>query len=683
MYSHDCHMFMQRLLPLAIRGFVPNMVYEAITKLCMFFRVLCSKTLHMEELYNMKHNISQTICKLEKIFPPSFFDSMEHLIIHLADEAILGGLVQYRWMYQYESIRNTFSIISKYRKLGIIKRRIRNKARVTMDSTDGSAKHLEPLANGPSQDARSYNDYFVNGYNFHTQEYGKGRETNNYRLCMRGEMYNGEESDYYGLLDEILEIDYYGIGRSTAVLFKCTWFDNIHVTKETKDIWAVVKKKPRGVYEVTEAETEVALDGNTEANGFFHLDEWFKLPNEVNVSERLTLASNRTNFEQISSNESQGSEAENQEDDTDEEEISSNESKYPPSGGRPSSLPEPSSLPRIPLTGGSVAGARSLPLSDLSGLPRSGFVLRARSSPLPNPSYLPHNIFTDGSVSGDRSSPDLSGLQHNPFLVGSTPRARSSPDPNGLPRIPLSGGLSRISVRTARPRFSGSSSMGAINTHMGLNDAIANTGVVQNVGNGIAYGYEMTGNNEELASDFFYNGPEHEHEPEHRHEFVHEPESPMVQMPHYLGTHGGSNDTDSNGSHRPFITRKGQVWETKYSSGDLKDILTQYWRDPNEEGRIHEDINDNFEILANYNPAEIHRDVWRRLCRKELTGEDPSFIDLYYKTHLIVELKKIYFGGDKEAPMAFVNETSRRKISSKEVPNMDEKNMLILRLPRP
>ncbi|CAI9275712.1 unnamed protein product [Lactuca saligna] len=76
------------------------------------------------------------------------------------------------------------------------------------------------------------------------------------------------------------------------------------------------------------------------------------------------------------------------------------------------------------------------------------------------------------------------------------------------------------------------------------------------------------------------------------------------------------------------------------------------------------EINDNFEIPANYNFAEIHRDVWRRLCRKELTGEDPSFIDLYYKTHFIAESKKIYFGGDKEAPVDFVNETSRVAIES-------------------
>jgi len=39
---------------------------------------------------------------LEKIFPPSFFDVMEHLPIHLPDEAILGGPVQFRWMYPFE-----------------------------------------------------------------------------------------------------------------------------------------------------------------------------------------------------------------------------------------------------------------------------------------------------------------------------------------------------------------------------------------------------------------------------------------------------------------------------------------------------------------------------------------------------------------------------------------------------
>lgn len=93
-------------------------------------------------------------------------------------------------------------------------------------SSDGSAKHLQVLATKPSPDALSYKGYFVNGYRFHTQKHGEGRATNNFGVCVRGEAYNAEESDYYGLLDEILEIKYYGIGHSTVVLFRCTWFDN-------------------------------------------------------------------------------------------------------------------------------------------------------------------------------------------------------------------------------------------------------------------------------------------------------------------------------------------------------------------------------------------------------------------------------------------------------------------------
>jgi hypothetical protein len=38
------------------------------------------------------------------IFPPSFFDSMEHLHMHLPYEVKVGGPVQYRWMYPFERL---------------------------------------------------------------------------------------------------------------------------------------------------------------------------------------------------------------------------------------------------------------------------------------------------------------------------------------------------------------------------------------------------------------------------------------------------------------------------------------------------------------------------------------------------------------------------------------------------
>lgn len=39
---------------------------------------------------------------LERFFPPSFFDVMVHLPIHLAQEALIGGPVHFRWMYPFE-----------------------------------------------------------------------------------------------------------------------------------------------------------------------------------------------------------------------------------------------------------------------------------------------------------------------------------------------------------------------------------------------------------------------------------------------------------------------------------------------------------------------------------------------------------------------------------------------------
>ena len=43
-----------------------------------------------------------TLCELEKIFPPSFFDVMIHLMVHLVRELRLCGPVFYRWMFPFE-----------------------------------------------------------------------------------------------------------------------------------------------------------------------------------------------------------------------------------------------------------------------------------------------------------------------------------------------------------------------------------------------------------------------------------------------------------------------------------------------------------------------------------------------------------------------------------------------------
>ncbi|XP_010451681.1 PREDICTED: uncharacterized protein LOC109125055 [Camelina sativa] len=102
MKSHDCHVFMERLLPFIFAELLHKNVHLALSGVGAFFRDLCSRTLHTSRLQILKQNIVLILCNLEKIFPPSFFDVMEHLPIHLPYEAELGGPVQYRWMYPFE-----------------------------------------------------------------------------------------------------------------------------------------------------------------------------------------------------------------------------------------------------------------------------------------------------------------------------------------------------------------------------------------------------------------------------------------------------------------------------------------------------------------------------------------------------------------------------------------------------
>ena len=77
-------------------------VSNALIKLSNFLKELCSKVLQLEDLEHMEHKISIILCKLERIFPPAFFDVMVHLPIHLPWEAKVASPVQYRWMYPIE-----------------------------------------------------------------------------------------------------------------------------------------------------------------------------------------------------------------------------------------------------------------------------------------------------------------------------------------------------------------------------------------------------------------------------------------------------------------------------------------------------------------------------------------------------------------------------------------------------
>jgi len=106
--SHDCHVLMQDLILVAIRGILPKSVRQVITRLCLFFNVICRKVIDPTRLDDLENEAIILFCQLEMYFPPSFFDIMVYLIVHLVKEIRLCGSVFLRWMYPIERCMKIF-----------------------------------------------------------------------------------------------------------------------------------------------------------------------------------------------------------------------------------------------------------------------------------------------------------------------------------------------------------------------------------------------------------------------------------------------------------------------------------------------------------------------------------------------------------------------------------------------
>ncbi|KAI5350066.1 hypothetical protein L3X38_002957 [Prunus dulcis] len=93
---------MQQLLPVAIRYVSEKLARYAKTRLCFFFNAICAKMVDISKLDKLEEDVVLTLCLLEKYFPPSFFDIMVHLVVHLVREVHLCGPIYFRWMYRFE-----------------------------------------------------------------------------------------------------------------------------------------------------------------------------------------------------------------------------------------------------------------------------------------------------------------------------------------------------------------------------------------------------------------------------------------------------------------------------------------------------------------------------------------------------------------------------------------------------
>ena len=86
-------------------------------------------------------------------------------------------------------------------------------------------QNLHHLAWGPKRKVNSWPVYFVNGCKFHTKKWSIDRKTINYGVCVKGDDHGNEKNYYYGIIKEIVQLEYLGEPSKQIVLFNCEWFD--------------------------------------------------------------------------------------------------------------------------------------------------------------------------------------------------------------------------------------------------------------------------------------------------------------------------------------------------------------------------------------------------------------------------------------------------------------------------
>ena len=114
--SHDYHCLIQQIIPVVSRTLLQPLQRTALIRLGKCLSRICARVVKKTELAALRVYVAETLCFLELCFPPSFFDAMEHSLVHMVDEIEIYGPVGGRWMYPCE------------RYLGTLKSFVRNKA---------------------------------------------------------------------------------------------------------------------------------------------------------------------------------------------------------------------------------------------------------------------------------------------------------------------------------------------------------------------------------------------------------------------------------------------------------------------------------------------------------------------------------------------------------------------------
>ena len=78
---------------------------------------ISQKVIDPEIIPRLRSDVAQCLVSFELVFPPSFFNIMTHILVHLVDEIVIPGPVFLHNMFPFE------------RFMGLLKKYVHNRAR--------------------------------------------------------------------------------------------------------------------------------------------------------------------------------------------------------------------------------------------------------------------------------------------------------------------------------------------------------------------------------------------------------------------------------------------------------------------------------------------------------------------------------------------------------------------------
>jgi hypothetical protein len=80
-------------------GYFNVNLWKIFVELSYFYRQICTKQVSKVMMQKPEKKIFVLVCKMEKIFLPGWFNTMQHFLVHLPCEAKVGGPTQFKWTY--------------------------------------------------------------------------------------------------------------------------------------------------------------------------------------------------------------------------------------------------------------------------------------------------------------------------------------------------------------------------------------------------------------------------------------------------------------------------------------------------------------------------------------------------------------------------------------------------------